>query len=742
MWSCLVQIIPGRWYNGPRSRFARGALLACLCALTVSAQSLETLAANYRKTPNPRTRAALLRFADLHRKDASGALAFLALGATEIEQRQFGDALAHLNAAAPRLPQLNDYVAYWTADSQFELRDFQDTARSLNLLWRANPASPLIGRAVALQANSFLEAGQPANAIALLQQHLSDLAVPQAELLLARASEAASDPANAAAHYQKIYIEYPLSKEASDAQAALPRYPVLAPRSLLERGLKLVDGGDYTRASKELTALLPQLYGADLDLARLHIAEAEYFSRDTKPAYDSLQSFNASAPDSEAERLYYLTECARRLDHIDQMDATLDQLSRSYPQSHWRFQALVSVANYYSAHDQPQQAEALNRTCYESFPNEPDSAQCHWKVAWAAYLQDPAGTAPMLQDHVRRYHDSDRFTPALYYLGRIAESKSDWGAARAYYEEIDRQYPNYYYATLARERLQNASISGAPRSPEITQFLAGITPQNRRDPESFQPTEATKQRIERAHLLAAAGLDDFAEGELRFAAKVDGQPMVIALELADLANRRDAPDQGIRYIKHYAPAYLSMSLDSAPEKFWHLAFPMPYQHALEEYCRQQSLDPYLVAALIRQESEFNPKAVSRSNARGLTQVMPATGRQVSRQLGLRGFQTSMLFTPETNLKIGTAYLKMLFDQLQGKWEATLASYNAGKTHVTAWLSSANFREPAEFVESIPFNETRVYVESVLRNAEVYRRLYAPKTHAAALQTPGLRSTPQ
>jgi len=171
-----------------------------------------------------------------------------------------------------------------------------------------------------------------------------------------------------------------------------------------------------------------------------------------------------------------------------------------------------------------------------------------------------------------------------------------------------------------------------------------------------------------------------------------------------------------------------MALDTAPDKFWRLAFPMPYQRELEEISREQSLDPYLVAALIRQESEFNPKAVSRSNARGLTQVMPATGRQVSRQLGMRAFRTNMLFTPETNLKIGTAYLKTLSDQLQGRWEATLASYNAGKTHVLSWLASGNFHEPAEFVESIPFNETRVYVQSVLRNAEVYRRLYSPKPH--------------
>jgi len=162
----------------------------------------------------------------------------------------------------------------------------------------------------------------------------------------------------------------------------------------------------------------------------------------------------------------------------------------------------------------------------------------------------------------------------------------------------------------------------------------------------------------------------------------------------------------------------------APDKFWRLAFPLPYRGSIETYAREQSLDPFLVAALIRQESEFNPKAVSHANARGLTQVLPGTGRELSRKLKIPRYKTAMLFTPDTNVKIGTYYLKALLDQLQGRWEPTLASYNAGKSRVTSWLSATNYHEPAEFVESIPFNETRVYVESVLRNAEVYRRLYS------------------
>jgi soluble lytic murein transglycosylase len=725
-----VESILVRWYRAQWHRPSRIAVVASACAIALSAQSFEGLADRYRKTPTPAARAGVLRYATAHRSDKNGALALLLLGATEDDQRQFGDALTHLKAAGKRLPELSDYIAYLSAVADAGLRQFSDTEAALQPVWHATPASPLVTKAVALQAESYLQGGNPAGAVLLVQQHMADLAAPQAELLLARAYEAQGNADAAVQHYQKIYIEFPLSKEASDAEAALTHYPGIPAEGLFARAIKLETGGDYTRAGKELTALLPRLSSENFDLARVRIGAAAYSDRENEKSYKYLSSFEATSPDAEAERLYYLLECQRRLNRLDDMNATLAKLSQSYAQSHWRLEALVAVANYYVAHDQPDAAQPLYRSCYESFGSDPESAACHWKVAWWTYLRDPSQAEGILREHLTRYAASDQTSAALYYLGRIAESKSDWPAAHAYYDTVSKAYPNYYYAILARERLEIASLATASASPATTQFLNAVSIATRRT-ESFDPTPLTKQRIERARLLDTAGLDDLAESELRFGAKVDGQPQVIAIELADLASQRDAPDQAIRYIKHYAPGYLSLSLDAAPEKFWHLAFPLPYRKSLEEYCKAQMLDPYLMAALIRQESEFNPKAVSRANARGLAQVMPGTGRQLSRKLGMHRYSTAMLFTPDTNLKLGTYYLKELSDQLNGKWEAALASYNAGKSHVTTWMAAANYREPAEFVESIPFNETRQYVQSVLRNAEVYRRLYGPKVAAKA-----------
>ena len=220
-----------------------------------------------------------------------------------------------------------------------------------------------------------------------------------------------------------------------------------------------------------------------------------------------------------------------------------------------------------------------------------------------------------------------------------------------------------------------------------------------------------------------------AETELRFAAREDGQPQVLATELARQASARGAADQAIRYVKVVFPDYLKTPLDTASAEMWRLAFPLPFRQELERNARLRGLDLYLVAGLIRQESEFAPGAVSPANAHGLMQVMPATGRDLARQLKLGRFRNSLLHRPDYNLRLGTVHLRSLLDQHEGSVEAALASYNAGKTRADLWLTWAAYREPAEFVETIPITETRTYVQAVLRNAWMYRRIYASEPPA-------------
>ena len=158
--------------------------------------------------------------------------------------------------------------------------------------------------------------------------------------------------------------------------------------------------------------------------------------------------------------------------------------------------------------------------------------------------------------------------------------------------------------------------------------------------------------------------------------------------------------------------------------YWNLIFPRPYWSQLESDSRANGLDPFLVAALIRQESEFNPIAVSRKNAYGLMQLLPSVGKSLAKKDGERHFNTSELLDPSTNLRLGTQDLRKSIDRYNGQIEYALAAYNAGDSPVHQWMATNDYKDIAEWVESIPYTETREYVEGILRNRELYRAVYA------------------
>ncbi|MCL4401452.1 MAG: lytic transglycosylase domain-containing protein [Acidobacteria bacterium] len=289
---------------------------------------------------------------------------------------------------------------------------------------------------------------------------------------------------------------------------------------------------------------------------------------------------------------------------------------------------------------------------------------------------------------------------------------------------------NYYYGTLARERMSQPQLISAVASAKESEFLNGIAFPPRGNTTALRPTSSTTARIERARLLRQAGLADLADSELRFGAGTDGQPQLLAIELAHSGT---SAFQRLRLMKSVHMDYLAMNVDEVDRRFWEYLFPLPYEGDLVRNARAQGLDPFAVAALVRQESEFNPQALSPARAYGLTQVRPSTGRQLARHFGVRRFSNRMLFQPSTNLKLGTYYIRSLLDNWGGKWELTLASYNAGPGRAKEWVTWHQYREPAEFVETIPFTETREYVQAVLRNAALYRQIYQDRR---------LRATPE
>jgi soluble lytic murein transglycosylase len=664
---------------------------------------------------------------------AGSGLADLGQGITAYTSRDFPAAVSHLKTARSVTP-LSDYVTYHLAYSEVLTGDVDGALSVLNA-YRAKPidSSPLTGKISLLYGRTLLDKRDPelsAKALSALQSDYKILPQPDGDFALGLAFEALGEQPQAALSYERAFYEYPNTDLAAQSSTAIERlqkalgkdFPPATARQQLDRCEKWLDAKQYAKARQEYSVLAESLTGPEKDDAKVGIGKTDYLAGEFNAALRYLKGFHVTArSEADAERLYYLTEAAHKVNDDKEMTEAVKQLTEHDPKSPWRLKALIAAGNHYELTNDRQKYIPIFKAAVDAFPAGNSTAYAHWKVAWDAYVNDQPERITLLREQVERYLEDSHAGTALYFLGRIAESAGKDAEARAYYDRISAQFPHFFYGVLARKQVRDKVAAATPDSDSVM-WLEDVDWPEHRDLSATEPNAATERRIERARLLIGAALPDLAESEIRFGAKTENeQPQLLAMELAQSA---ESPFRALRVMKSFSSDYLSLALDKAPVKFWQMLFPLPYKDDVFVNARERGLDPWDVAALIRQESEFNPEAKSRANAYGLMQLIPPTGRMLGRQQGLGAVSTSLLLNPAVSIKLGTEYLRQQLSSWDGDWFRTLAAYNAGPGRVRGWLTGTNYREPAEFVESIPFNETREYVQAVLRNADIYRELYS------------------
>jgi len=720
---CAALVTPGAAQT-PRKPASKTASKTSPKSAVAPPATLAALVRAYRESPSPARRAAVAAWGVSHPKERASVE--LALGVAGYEQGDYASAIAALHQAQPALPLVADYTAYYLAAARVESKDFGGIVKDLAATHGSEIPSPLSARARLLEARALLDSA-PAEAVRVLREHSSELPQPEGDLALGEAQQAAGNLAGAVETYQRVYCQYVNGDTAVRAATALASlrsamgasYPALSTGQMLRHADRLAEVREFGQARTEYRWLAERASGAERDLARVGLGAVEYLAGKSPTAAVYLRPLEVAAPEAEAERLYYLVECARRVDNEGELKRALKRLEDQFAKSPWRLKALVSGANYFLLANRADEYAPLYRAVYENFPADPAAGLSHWKVTFDAYLHRRGDAVALLREQLADFPRSGNAGAALYFLGRAAEERKDFSDAAAYYRHLLQVFENYYYAMLARERMLRPENRGAPPSPKTSAFLAGLALPVAK-PVPAEATRETAVRIERSQVLRAAGLSDLADSELRFGARTGGQPALLGMEAARAA---DSPSTALHVLKIMVPDHLGIPLAAAPRRFWELLYPLPYRAELFADARERELDPYLVAGLIRQESEFNAGAVSPAKAYGLMQVLPVTGRQYARMAGVQRFSTSLLLQPAVNLRIGTLVLRKTLEHSGGHLEQTLAAYNAGPMRLAEWVTWNSPHEPAEFVESIPFTETRDYVQAVLRNADMYRRLY-------------------
>ncbi len=692
----------------------------------VASASLRPMAQQLLQDRTPAAYAGVEAYARSHAKEDAGALAWLVIGYAHTLDHDYAKAIDPLNRAKAGASELGDYVAYYLGQSYLNTAHNAEALSTLAEFSKKFPDSLLTRDAHLAYATALLDEGRAPEAAALLEKDRAPVR-SDIELAIGRAYEAAGENQKAAAAFRNIYFNLPTSAEADAAGTELHKLGISG--FVAERRTRadlLYKSKHYADAAHDYHDLLND---ADLSpesrpVLQLALAGALEKSDRSHDARQILTTMGVQAGDTEAQRLYLLSETARSTSDEEAVQRTLNELRQFGPTSPWLEQALLSAGNMYLLKRDYDHAIDYYRELQQRFPNGTHASSAHWKAAWLSFRQGRTDDARQaFEQQIALYPDSPEIPNALYWRARLAEEEGNPAMARAFYQKLSGRFRNYYYAELGRQRLKALPSAGGPTeaSPRYALLDRVSALSNAGKITAVDPPD-DNLRVARARLLSNGGLADLAVRELQAAASQEGGTWAPP-EMARVYQDGGRYDRGIQIMKRTTPNYFAVDIPDLPRPYWEALFPKAYWPDLRKYSELNGLDPYLVASLIRQESEFNAGAISHANAVGLMQLLPKTGKSVAKQVKLKGYSAPQLYTPAVNLELGTRYFKDMVDKYNGQFEYALAAYNAGTDRVGDWLGQGHYRDPQEFVESIPFTETREYVQAILRNASVYRQLY-------------------
>jgi len=694
-----------------------------LASAFVASAQLRPMAQQLVSTRTPAAYSGVAAYAASHSGEAASA-AHLALGHAYALDHRYAEAQAAFRQAATRGDALADYADYLGAQAALQANRGADAYALLDRFAERHPGSIFIAGAPVLLANAYLQQGNPQGALAAVTPLISTPAANKTDVryVMGRAYQAQGNVAQAAELYRGIYLKNPLSNEAGAARTQLQAMNVaLSAADRKQHADAMFNAKHYTEAQQEYRALQKDdaaLTQADKDALEIYSAVCDL--RLKKLGRGEVDHLPVTGDDSAALKLYLQSELRRNDKDYAGHDALIAQMLEKYPHSRWLEEALYSGGNMYSI--KRDSAGAINdySLLVKQFPNSTYAPSAHWRAAWMSYrLRRYPDAARLMDEQITLYPAGTEIPGALYWRGRLYEDvEHDFGQALNYYAALNASYVNSYYAILARQR---TAVLGQRQQPAPTPVLASVKHVD--TPDLTDELPENDPHLIKARLLANAALNEYIGAEIQASATSSQWG---ALAQAEIYQSYGENTRAVQAMKHSGLPFFSMSVSSVPPVYWQLLFPRPYWDELTANAQKNGLDPYLVASLIRQESEFNPGAVSRANAYGLMQLLPSVGKSEAKKAGIKKFSTNMLLNPAINLQLGTMDLRETLARYSGQAEYALASYNAGDTPVRQWMAVGDYKDMPEWVESIPYSETREYVQAIIRNREIYRAVYSGK----------------
>lgn len=640
--------------------------------------------------------------------------------------------LTQLSKGTLRENPLGPYVEYYRGLAELRVGRAEEARRTFQALAATAPVGFLVEGAASLEAESDEALGDYSAAIAIYERLSNTKTTAPDDVLmrLGRAALAAGDAEKAMVAFSRLFFEFPLSDLSPLASAELdrlPNYPSMSAGSSrykleLGRAERLFGSKRYSQARAAFDSVASVARGDDRELVNLRLAECDYFLKRPRATRDGVHPYIEKAS-RQGEALFFYAVAVGELGDRDEYLRVVRRLADDFPTQSWSEEALNNLASYYIVQDDDTKADETFREMFDKFPTGRYAERAAWKVGWLAYRnREYRDTVRFFETAAARFPRSDYRPPWLYWSGRAHAELKETSLAEERYALAATDYMNSYYGRLALKQLNGRIpprrggtddelvVPAVPAVPVVTDAL----PPNR--------------HIIRA--LLGLELFDDAIKELQYAQKVWGDSPAIQATISWVYNQRGELRPGINAMKRAYPQYMAAGGEKLPTDLLKVLFPIDYWPLIRRHATARNLDPYLIAALVAQESTFMVDARSPSNAYGLMQLLPSTGRRYAPKVGLgKRFSVRMLTTADANIRMGTAYFADLMKRFGGAYLA-LAGYNAGENRVARWISERGDIDRDEFIDDIPFPETQNYVKRILGTAEDYRRLYGSDAKTA------------
>ena len=661
----------------------------------------------------------------------TGALAKLLHARIRFENADYAGAAAMLDTDIFRKKtKVADHALWYRGLALHWSQNHAEALKVLADLLHDYPDSVRVRDAKLVWAASANESGRAAEVPASLAD-LNEKNDAEALVLTAKAYEAQGAQPNAIKFYRRAYFfaaGTPQGQEASDKLTALAQ--PLTPQNAEEqtaRADKLLAAKRFPDAATayiDLAARFPSPVTETVQLRRITALTNAGKMPDAQTAFSSLPP--TAKEREEGYRQMVLGYAKAKM--WPQARTTADEMRRNFPTGSLVAKTLIDAGlAAREAKNRTDEGYFLN-TAVTAYPNAIEVAQAQFEAAWLQHeSSNYVLSSQMFTDHLARYTDKDTTNrgKAGYWAARDSERAGKIAEACALYDGVIYRYGANWYGYLALDRLTKLKAQGKCRSTTPPNATIEKAVANLRIVTVAAETATEKElvRADKSEELSIIGLFDWAIDELN-AAKVTA-PTSPKINLALAKHYRLKGDQVnalLSLAKSY-PDYAQMFPEEMGREEWDIFYPLNHWGEIKKWSQARGLDRYQVAGIIRQETIFDANAKSPANAYGLMQLLLPTAKTTARKYGASVVPSTAaeLYDPALNIELGTAYMKDQFDKF-GRFEYVGIAYNAGPNRVAPWRASLPV-EMDEFVEAIPFKETKGYVQGIIRNTAQYRRLY-------------------